>query len=116
MVARHYTYLKLKMSGPCEIIIVSSFFKANYTCEQANCELASTMDTAREGVELRETAPWGTLGAPETSSGASKSTKDIEDTPTNTVGVSKHAHIRRSPPTSEKACSSTAPCSLSISD
>jgi hypothetical protein len=116
MVVLNYTYLKLKMSGPYEIITVSSFLKANYTCEQANCGLALTMDTTREGVELQETVPWGTLGALETSSSASKSAKDIEDTSTNTVGASKRACIGRSPPTSQKACSSTASCSLSISD
>jgi hypothetical protein len=57
MVVLNYTYLKLKMSGPYEIITVSSFLKANYTCEQANCGLALTMDTTREGVELQETVP-----------------------------------------------------------
>jgi hypothetical protein len=74
----------------------SSSLKAAYTCEQANYELASTLAATREGAELQKTVPQGPLGAPETSSGPSKSAKDVEveDAPMNAAETSKHACIR----------------------
>jgi hypothetical protein len=38
-----YTYLKPKMLGPHRIIMISTSFRVAYICEQANCELASTL-------------------------------------------------------------------------
>lgn len=52
MAIPNYTYLKLKMPGPCVIIMASVSFKATYTYEQANCELATMLATTKELTEL----------------------------------------------------------------
>lgn len=57
MVVPNYAYFKLKMLGPRGIITVPASFKATYTCEQANCELASTLAMTRELAELQKAAP-----------------------------------------------------------
>lgn len=54
-----YTYLNPKMLGPRRIITASASFMAAYTCEQANCELASALVGHKEAT-LRELMAWGT--------------------------------------------------------
>jgi hypothetical protein len=48
MATLNYTYLKLKMPGQHKIITASASFKATYTCERANCELASRLGDCQE--------------------------------------------------------------------
>jgi hypothetical protein len=52
MAIPNYMYLKLKMPGPRGIIMMSSSFKAAYTCKQANNDIASTLAATREPTEL----------------------------------------------------------------
>jgi hypothetical protein len=52
MVVPNYTYLMLKMPSTRGIITVSVSLKAAYTCEQANCELASLLTAIKEIAEL----------------------------------------------------------------
>ena len=52
MAIPNYTYLKLKMPGPHEIITASSSFRASYACERDNYEFASTLAATREMAEL----------------------------------------------------------------
>ena len=40
MAVPNYTYLKLKMPGPCEVITVGTSFQRAYECEVESCELA----------------------------------------------------------------------------
>jgi hypothetical protein len=67
MVVPNYTYLKLKMTGPCGIITTSASLKVAYTCE-----LASTLATTRELAELQKVIPQGTLNAPKTNTSTFK--------------------------------------------
>jgi hypothetical protein len=73
MVVPNYTYLKLKMPGPRGIITTSASIKTAYTCDRANCELASTMIGLQEHI--------------------SKDHGDKPDTPSNIADVAKHARI-----------------------
>jgi hypothetical protein len=73
--------------------MTSSSFKAAYTCKQDNYELASTLATTRERVELQETAPRGTPGAPTTSLGTSKSAKEAKDAWTSVANATKHTRV-----------------------
>lgn len=50
MVVPNYTYLKLKMPGPCRIIMTSASIKMTYTCERANCDIASTLVGLQEHI------------------------------------------------------------------
>jgi hypothetical protein len=94
MAIPNYTYLKVKMSGPLGIITTSSSFKATYTCEQANCELASTSVATKELFELQETTPQVTSSTLKTSSSASKSAKDTKDALTNDADRPKRVRTR----------------------
>ena len=40
MAVPNYTYLKLKMSGPPEVITIGTSFQRAYECEVESCELA----------------------------------------------------------------------------
>lgn len=52
MAVPNYTYLKLKMPGPCGIITTSTTFQTAYACERANRELATALAATRELAEL----------------------------------------------------------------
>jgi hypothetical protein len=43
MAVPNYTYLKLKMLGPNDIIAMSGFFKQAYACGREHFELVSTV-------------------------------------------------------------------------
>jgi hypothetical protein len=47
MAIPNYTYLKLKIPGPCRVITVATSFEGAYECEQANCKLALALSAAR---------------------------------------------------------------------
>lgn len=51
-----YTYLRLKIPRPREVIIVATSFEEAYVWEQANCKLVSVLAASRELAELRNDA------------------------------------------------------------
>ncbi|XP_066324020.1 uncharacterized protein [Miscanthus floridulus] len=54
MVVPNYTYLKLKMSGPHEVITVDTSFQRAYKCEVECCEYATVIVTSKELASIRE--------------------------------------------------------------
>jgi hypothetical protein len=48
-----YTYLKLKMSGPCGVITVGSSYKRAYKCEVECCELTAVTIASEELATIR---------------------------------------------------------------
>ena len=61
MVVPNYTYLKLKMSGPCGVITIGTSFQRAYECEVECCEHATAIITSKELAtiikEVTEEAP-----------------------------------------------------------
>ncbi|XP_066320790.1 uncharacterized protein [Miscanthus floridulus] len=53
MAIPNYTYLKLKMLGPNDIITVGSTFSHAYTCDREHYELTTTIINSTELLELR---------------------------------------------------------------
>ncbi|XP_066324083.1 uncharacterized protein [Miscanthus floridulus] len=62
MVVPNYTYLKLKMPGPNDVINVSSTFSHAYTCDREHFELATAVINSSELPWLRELS---TLAVPD---------------------------------------------------
>ena len=54
MAIPNYTYLKLKMSGPNDIITVGSTFWHAYTCDREHFELATAIINSAKLPRLRE--------------------------------------------------------------
>ena len=54
MAVPNYTYLKLKMSGPCGVITVDTSFQRAYKCEVECYGHAATAVASRELATLRE--------------------------------------------------------------
>ncbi|XP_066344563.1 uncharacterized protein [Miscanthus floridulus] len=52
MVISNYTYLKLKMRGPNDIITIGSTFSHAYSCDREHYELATTIINSTELPEL----------------------------------------------------------------
>ncbi|XP_066373457.1 uncharacterized protein [Miscanthus floridulus] len=50
----NYTYLKLKMPGPCEVITVDTSFQRAYECEVECCEHTAVIVTSKELMATRE--------------------------------------------------------------
>ena len=94
MAIPNYTYLKLKMSGPNDIITVGSTFSHAYTCDREHYELATTIINSTELLELGNLA---TLAVPDcnemTSSSAFHPTEETKAVgmdptdPTKTVQI-----------------------------
>ncbi|XP_066373344.1 uncharacterized protein [Miscanthus floridulus] len=61
MAVPNYTYLKLKMLGPCGVITIDTSFQRAYECEVECCDHAATIVTSKELAaiekELAEEAP-----------------------------------------------------------
>ena len=49
-----YTYLKLKMLGPCGVITISTSFQRAYECEVECCEHAVAIVASKELAAIRE--------------------------------------------------------------
>ncbi|XP_066311399.1 uncharacterized protein [Miscanthus floridulus] len=83
MAIPNYTYLKLKMSGPNDIITVSSAFSHAFTCDREHFELASVVVNSSELLRLGESsAP----AAPDCNQPTSSSAfRPLEET--KTVGI-----------------------------
>ena len=56
MAIPNYTYLKLKMPGPNDIITVGSTFSHAYTCDREHYELATAIINSAELPELRNSS------------------------------------------------------------
>ena len=54
MAIPNYTYLKLKMPGPCGVITIGTSFQRAYKCEVESCELASTTLAFEELAAIRK--------------------------------------------------------------
>ncbi|XP_066351129.1 uncharacterized protein [Miscanthus floridulus] len=54
MAIANYTYLKLKMPGPCGVITVGTSFQHAYKCEVECCQHASTIITSEELTIIKE--------------------------------------------------------------
>ena len=54
MTVPKYTYLKLKMPGPCRVITISTSFQRTYECEVECCEHATTIVASKELVAIRK--------------------------------------------------------------
>ena len=56
MAIPNYTYLKLKMPGPNDVIIVSSAFSHAFTCDHEHFELATAVINSFELPRLEESS------------------------------------------------------------
>ena len=56
MAVSNYTYLKLKMSGPNDIITVDSMFSHTYTCDREHYELATAVINSAKLPQLGESS------------------------------------------------------------
>jgi len=54
MAVPNYTYLKLKMSGPCGVITIGTSFQHAYECEVECCEHATTIVASKELAAIRK--------------------------------------------------------------
>ena len=54
MAIPNYTYLKLKMSGPCGVITIGTSFQHAYECEVECYEHTTTIIASKEHVAIRE--------------------------------------------------------------
>ncbi|XP_025791672.1 uncharacterized protein LOC112872850 [Panicum hallii] len=61
MVVPNYTYLKLKMPGPCGVITIGSSFQHAYQCEVESCKLTSAVIATEELAAIREETAEGAL-------------------------------------------------------
>jgi hypothetical protein len=57
MAIPNYTYLKLKMSGPCGVITVGSTYQHAFQCEEDSCELALAVIASEELASSQPTTP-----------------------------------------------------------
>ena len=54
MAIPNYTYLKLKISGPCGVITISTSFQCAYECEVECCDHAAAIVASVELTTLRK--------------------------------------------------------------
>ena len=54
MAVPNYTYLKLKMPGPCGVITIGTSFQRAYECEVKCCEHATAIVASKELAVIRE--------------------------------------------------------------
>jgi len=54
MAIPNYTYLKLKMLGPCGVITIDTSFQRTYECEFECCEHAMAIVASKELAAIRE--------------------------------------------------------------
>jgi hypothetical protein len=53
MVIPHYTYMVLKMPGPCGIISIRGDVKRAFDCDKESCETADRLTASAELQELK---------------------------------------------------------------
>ena len=54
MAIPNYTYLKLKMSGSCGVITISTSFQRAYECEVECCKHATTIIASKDLMAIRK--------------------------------------------------------------
>ena len=54
MAVPNYTYLKLKMPGPCGVITIGTSFQRAYECEVECCEHNATIVASKELATIRK--------------------------------------------------------------
>ena len=54
MVVPNYTYLKMKMPGPCRVITIDTSFQRAYECKVECCEHATAIIASKELVAIRK--------------------------------------------------------------
>ena len=54
MAVPNYTYLKLKMPGPCGVITIGTSFQRAYECEVGCCEHTTAIVASKELAAIRE--------------------------------------------------------------
>jgi hypothetical protein len=54
MAISHYTYLVLKIPGPCGVISIRGDVKRAYDCDKESCEMADRLTASAELRELKE--------------------------------------------------------------
>ena len=54
MAVPNYTYLKLKMSSPCGVITIGTFFQRSYKCEVECHEQAAAIVASKELTTIRK--------------------------------------------------------------
>ena len=54
MAVPNYTYLKLKMPGPCGVITIGTSFQCSYECEVECCEHAAAIVASKELAGIRK--------------------------------------------------------------
>ena len=54
MAVPNYTYLKLKMPGPCGVITIGTSFQRAYECEVECCKHVAAIVTSKELAAIRE--------------------------------------------------------------
>ena len=54
MAVPNYTYLKLKMPGPCGVITIGTSFQRAYECKVECCEHAAAIIASKELAAIRE--------------------------------------------------------------
>ena len=54
MAVPNYTYLKLKILGPCGVITINTSFYHAYECEVECCDHATTIITSKELAAIRK--------------------------------------------------------------
>ena len=54
MVVPNYTYLKLKMPGPCGVITIGTSFQCAYKCEVGCCKHATAIVASKELAAIRD--------------------------------------------------------------
>ncbi|XP_066361289.1 uncharacterized protein [Miscanthus floridulus] len=91
MAIPNYTYLKLKMSGPNGVIIVSSTFSHAFTCDHEHYELATTVVNSSKLLRLGESSVPAALDCNQPTSSSAfrplKETKTVGIKPTNPTKI-----------------------------
>ncbi|XP_066313815.1 uncharacterized protein [Miscanthus floridulus] len=87
MAIPNYTYLKLKILGPNDVIIMGSTFSHTYTCDHKHYELTTAIINSTELLELRNSSTLAVLDYNEPTSSSVfhqiEETKAVGINPTN---------------------------------
>ena len=91
MAIPNYTYLKLKMPGPNDVITVSSAFSHAFTCDREHYELATTVVNSSDLPRLGESSIPAVLDCNKPNSSMAfhplKETKAVEIDPTDPTKI-----------------------------
>jgi hypothetical protein len=80
MVIPHYTYLVLKMPGPCTIISIRGDVKRAFEYDRESCEIADRLMPSTELQELKQALAESPLDSVKLEAKTSKTSIQLEDT------------------------------------